>query len=380
MSFADAGIGAGNKQSRVLEFIHILTLPQSSNPPLSKPLPQLRSNVSLREFNTLGVESIARAYLSVENDQMISALPALVNETDLPVLILGGGSNLVLDSRIEAMVLHIKTQGIEFFAGEEGEVLVRAAAGVNWHHLVRETVEKSLYGLENLSLIPGSVGAAPVQNIGAYGVELADHFHSLEAMDLFTGERRQLDRQACKFGYRDSAFKGELAERWLITSVTFSLRRDAGLNLEYGGLARKVAESGEVKSAELVSRIVSQTRRSKLPDPAVLGNVGSFFKNPVVSREQADRLAERYPEMPVFQLCDGLTSKLPAAWLIERAGLKGLRRGQVGISESHALVLVNYGAGTGLEIMELAAEVTQIVFERFGIELEPEPRAVMGNS
>lgn len=333
----------------------------------------LQKNVSLREFNTLGVESIASEYFPVYSAEDLAQVPSLVAQTELPVLVLGGGSNLVLGSRLEYLVLHVRIQGVEFLEQEGEQALVRAEAGVIWHQLVLETIERGWGGLENLSLIPGTVGAAPVQNIGAYGVELADCFHELEALNLMTGESRRFDSAAAQFGYRESVFKRSEFGEWLITSVTLKLSRKAEFDLSYGGLARHLEAQGGQLTPKRISDAVCQVRQQKLPDPAELGNVGSFFKNPVVDQPTLRALQERFPEIPFYALSNDGNVKLPAAWLIEQAGFKGCRRGAIGVSAEHALVLVNYGPGTGADVLGLAREIVSAVQAVFHLELEPEP-------
>lgn len=346
---------------------------------MSTLLKKLQSNISLRSLNTFGVEAIAHTYLPIDSAEELPDLPELIAALGLPVMILGGGSNLVLGARLECLVLHMRIQGVEFFDWDDRSTRVRAAAGVVWHELVTETVRRGLYGLENLSLIPGSVGAAPVQNIGAYGAELADCFYELEAIDLQTGEQRCFDAQSAQFGYRESVFKRGHAGRWLIIAVTLTLSKLPSMNLEYGGLSEAISATEELPNAQLVSRVVSEIRRTKLPDPAVLGNAGSFFKNPVISEHAVAELKQRYPDLPVYALAGGEVSKIPAAWLIEKVGLKGLRRGDVAVSDKHALVLVNYGLGSGRDILNLANEVIEIVYEQFGIRLEAEPRILVSS-
>lgn len=333
----------------------------------------IQSGYPLRQLNTFGIDARATAYLRVTDEAMLAELrrePALAS---MPRLVLGGGSNMLFTRDYDGLVLHMTTTGIDI-VGETGEaVIVRAAAGENWHRFVLQTIERGLPGLENLSLIPGSVGAAPIQNIGAYGAELKDCFHSLRAFDFNSGEILTLDRAACRFGYRDSIFKHELAHRAVILDVSFALPKHWQPNLRYAELAQELAARGKnAPSAADVSAAVVAIRTRKLPDPAVIGNAGSFFKNPVVSREIRDALLARYPGLVSFPQPDG-SCKLAAGWLIDQCGWKGRHAGAAGVYEKQALVLVNRGGATGREIADLAAAVQADVQQRFGVMLEPEP-------
>jgi len=261
--------------------------------------------------------------------------------------------------------------------GEDADVvLVRAEAGVAWHALVLWTLDHGLCGLENLALIPGTAGACPIQNIGAYGVEAGEHITSVEAWDTQTNAWCRLSRAQCGFGYRDSVFKRQPG-RWLITAVTFALSRTPALRIEYAGLRHELEDMGiEHPGPREVAEAVIRVRRRKLPDPAVLGNAGSFFKNPIVAAEVADRLQSRLPGLPVFSGDAADTRKLSAAWLIEQAGWKGHRAGDAGVSPDHALVLVNHGQASGAQLLALARQIAASVQQRFGVAIEPEPRIV----
>jgi UDP-N-acetylmuramate dehydrogenase len=291
----------------------------------------------------------------------------------LPRLVLGGGSNILLTGDVDGLVLQMRGRGIAIVGASEDAVLVRAAAGENWHGLVQWTLAHGLAGLENLSLIPGSVGAAPIQNIGAYGSEIKDVFHSLTAYDFDSGEVLVLDRAACRFAYRDSVFKHELKDRAAILDVTFALPKQWRPNLGYAELAREIEASGiAAPDAQAVSDAVIAIRRRKLPDPEQIGNAGSFFKNPVVSAQMRDALLAAHPQLVSHAQADG-SYKLAAGWLIDQCGWKGKSLGAAGVYEKQALVLVNRGGAKGEEIAQLARAIQQDVARAYGVMLEPEP-------
>lgn len=327
---------------------------------------------SLQALNTLGLPVKAREVHGLRHSGAVQDWLEGARHMGLPHLVLGGGSNVVFTEDFPGSVGLVEIPGVEHLGSDPQSHYVQAGAGVNWHDLVRWTLEQGLPGLENLSLIPGSVGAAPMQNIGAYGVELSERFESLDAIDLENGERRLFTREECEFGYRDSRFKRE-QDRWLITRVLLKLPRDWRPVLDYSAL-REHLSAVDDPDAVAVSRAVCEIRRSKLPEPQELGNVGSFFKNPVVGAGEMQRLAESYPDLPNWEVEGG--RKLSAAWLIEQCGWKGERRGAAGVHEHHALVLVNHGGATGAEIWTLARDIRDSVMQRFGVELEPEPRII----
>ena len=334
---------------------------------------QLQNGVSLRPFNTFGIEARAHALLPVHTVEDLRAVrddPAL---NKLPRLVLGGGSNLLLTGDFNGLVLQMRGAGIGIVAEHDDVTLVRAGAGENWHGLVLWTLAHGLGGLENLSLIPGSVGAAPIQNIGAYGSELKDCFHALTAFDFETGELLELDRAACEFNYRDSVFKHRLRDRAVILDVTFALPRRWQPNLRYAELAQEIAARGlaEPTPADISDAVIA-IRRRKLPDPAVTGNAGSFFKNPVVSAAQRDALLARHPRLVSHAQDDG-SFKLAAGWLIDQCGWKGRTMGAAGVYERQALVLVNRGGATGADVVALAQAIQHDVERSFGVRLEPEP-------
>jgi UDP-N-acetylmuramate dehydrogenase len=290
-----------------------------------------------------------------------------------PKLILGGGSNILFTADYPGLVIKNRIMGIEIVDEDEHTLIVQIGGGVVWHDLVLWAVQNDFGGLENLSFIPGTVGAAPIQNIGAYGVEFDSVFYKLVAVDLATGESKIFDKTACKFGYRNSIFKNELKGRYLIARVQIKLtKKEHHLALEYGDI-RKVLESENIESPTIadISSAVIKIRSSKLPDPAQIGNAGSFFKNPLVNREIYAGLLAEYPDMPGYEV-DSQIVKIPAAWLIEQAGWKGFRKDDAGVYPKHALVLVNYGSATAEEMHTIATSIVESIEEIFGVTLEPE--------
>ena len=345
--------------------------PESVPEPL--PTVQVEARVSLRPYNTFALPALAERLVRVRSEAHLRAVIADPVLAALPKLVLGGGSNIVLTHDLQALVLKVEIAGLRVVARSDDEVIVEAGAGESWHDFVAWTMAQGLPGLENLALIPGSVGASPVQNIGAYGIEVKDRFHSLDAIDLQTGAALQLDGAACRFGYRDSVFKHELAGRCLITRVRFRLPQPPVATLGYLDLQKRMTETGITHpSPQQVFDWVCEIRRSKLPDPAVIGNAGSFFKNPVVTAEQCRDIIARDPEIVHYALPDG-SFKLAAGWLIDACGWKGKSIGQAGVYEKQALVLVNRGHAIGGEIVTLAQAIQESVYGRFGIRLEPEP-------
>lgn len=335
---------------------------------------ELQENISLKSFNSFGFDVSARYFVELKSVDQFEALHQLIADCDLPVLIIGGGSNLILTNDLNQLVVVNRISGHSISEAEDGTLCVTAGAGEDWHTLVRWTLEQGCYGLENLSLIPGTVGAAPMQNIGAYGVELKDRMLSLEAFDLDTGEKLKFSCEECQFGYRDSVFKSRYPGRYLITSVTFSLSRTFEPVLHYGGLVGELEARGiESPDALQLSDLICEVRNAKLPQPELIGNVGSFFKNPVIQAQQADQLKERYPGLVSFADTPGY-SKLAAGWLIDQLGWKGRREGDAGVYEKQALVLVNYGDASGQDILELAGDIQADVYTNFGVMLEIEPR------
>jgi UDP-N-acetylmuramate dehydrogenase len=332
---------------------------------------------SLASLNTFGLAVVAAERWLIGSLADLEAWREA--SADREPIVLGGGSNILLvTERIERPILHVRLRGRAVVDAAGESALVEAAAGEPWHDFVRWSLEQGLSGLENLSLIPGTVGAAPVQNIGAYGVELERTCEAVEVFDLETGALRWLTRAECAFGYRDSVFKHRPPDREVITRVRFRLSRRFEPVLGYGELRAELAAAGiEAPTARDVSNAVSAIRRRKLPDPAVIGNAGSFFKNPIVEAALADRLCDAHPDCPRYPAPEGRV-KLAAGWLIERAGWKGHRRGAAGVHERHALVLVNHGGASGAEIWRLARDIREDVASKFGVLLEPEPRILEG--
>lgn len=332
---------------------------------------QLDRHRSLAELTTFGLPARAEYFASCASlDEVREALEWHRNQAT-PLHVLGGGSNVLLAADLEGLVLRMGIEGIAEVGRKDGWIRVRVGAGVPWHAFVMTALERGWYGLENLSLIPGSTGAGPMQNIGAYGVELEERFESLEAVDVTTGETVHFAHSDCAFGYRESVFKGKLKGRFVITSVTFNLLEVPDLRLDYGAIRNELEALGvQEPTPRAVSDAVIRIRRSKLPDPAVVGNAGSFFKNPVVPEVLAKELKKRYPDMPNYPAAGGV--KLAAGWLIDQAGWKGHDRGTHGVHDRQALVLVNKGGAEGSDLIQLARDVHGDVFDRFGVSLERE--------
>ena len=337
---------------------------------------QIESGVSLKPFNTFGLPAVAQQLVRIAGDADVRRV---VDHPDLgraAKFILGGGSNIILTRDMPQVVLKVEVRGLRLVEERADAWIVEAGAGEAWHDLVAWTLAQGLPGLENLALIPGTVGAAPVQNIGAYGLELKDRFESLDAVDLVTGRSVTLGAEICAFGYRDSVFKHSLAGRTLITRVRFRLPRPWQPVLGYLDIERKMRETGvAAPSAQQIFDWICAIRRAKLPDPAVIGNAGSFFKNPVVTPEQCRDIIGRDPEIVHYPMPDG-TVKLAAGWMIDACGWKGKSVGQAAVYERQALVLVNRGGAIGSEVMTLARAIQESVYGRFGIRLEPEPVVV----
>lgn len=329
----------------------------------------IQKNVSLKGFNTFGIDVRAAHFATVRSEEELREVLSLGIR---PLHILGGGSNLLIQGDLEGIVVKNEIGGIETKPETPSTVLVGAGGGVNWHELVEWCLERNLCGLENLSLIPGSVGAAPIQNIGAYGVELKDVFFELEAVELETGALHRFSHRACRFGYRESAFKQELKGKYFITRVWLRLSTLPHLNTSYGDIQKTLTEMGiSNPGIREVSRAVIQIRKSKLPDPAVIGNAGSFFKNPEISQDQFRELRQQHPDMPGYPQSSG-TVKIPAGWLIERTGWKGRQLGRAACHDRQALVLVNLGGANGSEVLALAGKIQETVGQAFGIRLNPE--------
>ncbi|MET3134322.1 UDP-N-acetylmuramate dehydrogenase [Oxalobacteraceae bacterium GrIS 1.11] len=333
----------------------------------------IQYNFPLQGLNSFGIAARAQAYLRVESIEQLRLALADPVLAALPRLLLGGGSNIVLSGDFKGLVLHMAMRGMTLAGDHAGSTIVRAAAGESWHHFVQWTLAQGLGGLENLALIPGTVGAAPIQNIGAYGVEIKDYFHSLTVFDSASGATFTMDKDACRFGYRDSIFKHADGQGLVIVDVSFALPAQWRPNLRYAELAQAIAGQGwTTPSARQIADTVMAIRRRKLPDPALIGNAGSFFKNPVVSHAQCLALLERYPDLVHHCQPDG-SEKLAAGWLIDQCGWKGRNLGPAGVYPKQALVLVNNGGASGEDILRLAQAVQRDVEARYGVLLTPEP-------
>lgn len=336
----------------------------------------IQQNVSLKPYNTFGIEAIANQFVEVNTLEELCVLCAAFNLKDRRLLVLGGGSNILLTGDFDGMVIRINMKGIEVVDENAEHTYVKSMAGEVWHDLVLYTIGKGLGGLENLSLIPGCVGAAPMQNIGAYGVELKDTFHSLEAVEIETGDIITFNREECCFGYRESIFKHEAKGKYIIASVTLRLSKNPAVNTSYGAIQQTLKEQGigqpDIKA---VSNAVIHIRQSKLPNPAELGNAGSFFKNPEIANTEFAALRERFPDLIGYPAGKDHT-KIAAGWLIEQCGWKGKVVGNTGSHRSQALVLVNYGGASGKEIIQLAMDIQQSVLQKFGILIQPEVNVI----
>lgn len=334
----------------------------------------LTSDAPLGARNTLRVNAKAALLAEVHDVTKLAELLAYPAVKRGPVWVLGEGSNLLIKGDIDGTVIAIANRGVETFQRDD-RVLIRVAAGEHWDDFVRWSLGQGYAGLENLILIPGTVGASPIQNIGAYGVDVAEFIDTVEAWDTHANAFVVLDKAACAFSYRDSTFKQQPG-RWIVVAVTFALPRERPLSLDYAGIGDELARMGVVRATPYhVAEAVVRLRSRKLPDPAVIGNAGSFFKNPIVPAAQAESLALAHPGLPVWPH-DGGTAKISAAWLIEQAGFKGEREGDAGMSNRHALVLVNHGKATGPELWAFAQKVMTGVKARFGVPLEPEPLVI----
>lgn len=333
---------------------------------------QIESNIDLTSFNTFGLPGRARYFVRLESVESLTSLRADPRFSHLPWRVMGGGSNLWLQGDLDALIIKVEIPGYHLLSETSEAVYVSAGGGENWDDFVRWTLEQGWGGLENLALIPGTVGAAPVQNIGAYGVEVKDCLHDLTAYHLKTGERRVFSHTECRFAYRDSIFKREEAGQWLIASVTFRLPKHHQPTMAYGDVGGELAALGLSLSPLAVAQAVSNVRRRKLPDPTLLGNAGSFFHNPIVEVAVRERILAKYPDLVSYAQQDGLW-KLAAGWLIEQCGWKGRRLGPVAMYEKQALVLVNLGGASGADVAQLAETVQRDVMQRFGVMLETEP-------
>lgn len=337
----------------------------------------IEKNISLLPYNTFGMAQKASAVSIISHENELAELNSYP-EYKQGVLTWGGGSNFLLTTDVKEWVIYNKIKGIRIIKEDTNDILIEAGAGEVWHDFVLYTVQSGFGGLENLSLIPGKVGASPVQNIGAYGAEVKDTLYSVKAWDLQENRFHIFSNADCQFGYRDSIFKNQYKGRFIITSVIFKLSKKPVVNIEYGGIRKELETMGiEDLSIKAVSDAVIQIRRSKLPDPKVVGNAGSFFKNPIIDAEQFKELKTQFSEMPFYE-SGSRQYKIPAAWLIEQCGWKGYRDGQIGVHSRQALVLVNYGGGNGKKIYELSQKIITSIKEKFGISLEREVQVYVG--
>lgn len=332
---------------------------------------EIKYHFSLKNYNTFGIEANAKEFVAVHSIEELETV--LAENISKRKFILGGGSNMLLTKDIDALVIHIDIKGKKIVEENDDFVWVESQAGENWHEFVMWTIDNDFGGLENMSLIPGNVGTTPVQNIGAYGTEIKDTFVSCSAMKIDTMEMRSFRNSECHFGYRESIFKNEIKDQYIITSVIFKLtKRNHKINISYGDITREL-DKLNIKTPTLkdVSSAVITIRQSKLPDPKVLGNSGSFFKNPILLKSEFNKIHKKFPEMKYYEISE-TEVKVPAGWLIEQAGFKGLRFGDAGIHKNQALVLVNYGNATGQEILNVSKDIQETIFKKFGIHIEAE--------
>lgn len=332
---------------------------------------QLQHNISLKEYNTFGIDVNASHFVSVE---AVSDLISIIKRNDYPEkLILGGGSNMLLTKDVKALVIHINLKGRTIISENDSHVYIKVEAGENWHEFVLWCIDQDYGGLENMSLIPGNVGTSPIQNIGAYGVELKDHFISCEALNIETLETETFTKKDCLFGYRNSIFKQDAKGKYIITSVVFQLtKKDHVLQTNYGAIQSQL-EQMKIQSPTIkdISKAVIAIRESKLPNPKEIGNSGSFFKNPVISNKAFKKLQQNFPDAPCYIISDKEV-KVPAGWLIEKAGFKGKTFGNYGVHKNQALVLVNYGGAKGEDILALSKLIQNTIYRIFGISIEAE--------
>ncbi|ELR71568.1 UDP-N-acetylenolpyruvoylglucosamine reductase [Fulvivirga imtechensis AK7] len=334
---------------------------------------QIQKKISLKPLNTFGLEAKAKLFVEVSTiDELREAL-ASDEARDNEIMILGGGSNILLTQDFDGLVIKNSINGKEVIHETEDFVLAKIGAGENWHEFVRYALDQEWGGIENLSLIPGTVGAAPMQNIGAYGVEIKEVFEYLEAVNIESGDIEKFNKDQCRFGYRESIFKNKAKGKYVIAYVVLKLtKREHQLNTSYGAIYQTLEEMKAKKpTIRDISDAVTKIRQSKLPDPAKIGNAGSFFKNPTIDKIQYEELKTEYPDIPGYELPDD-NVKVPAAWLIEQCGWKGVQRGEIGVHKNQALVLVNYGGGKGSDLKALAEEIKDSVIKKFGIELNQE--------
>ncbi|MFV7236841.1 UDP-N-acetylmuramate dehydrogenase [Flavobacterium sp. ZB4R12] len=332
---------------------------------------EILHNFSLKKYNTFSIEAKAKQFVAVHSAADLKTI--LQENKSQRKFILGGGSNMLLTKDVDALVIHIDLKGKKIIAENDDFVWVESQAGENWHEFVLWTINQNFGGLENMSLIPGNVGTTPVQNIGAYGAEIKDTFVSCEAMTRENQEIKTFAKEECHFGYRESVFKNEVKDQYVITSVVFKLtKRNHKINTSYGDITTELTKNS-ISNPTLkdVSNAVIAIRQSKLPDPATVGNSGSFFKNPILLKSDFEKIHQQFPEMKYYDVSE-TEVKVPAGWLIEQAGFKGKRFGDAGIHKNQALVLVNYGNATGQEILNISKNIQETIFKTFGITIEAE--------
>jgi UDP-N-acetylmuramate dehydrogenase len=336
---------------------------------------QIQNNFSLKKYNTFGIEAKAKEFVAVHSVNELKTV--LIENQTKSKFILGGGSNMLLTKDIDALVIHVDLKGKKTIKEDDDFVWVESQAGENWHEFVLWTIDQNLGGLENMSLIPGNVGTTPVQNIGAYGTEIKDTFVSCDAMKIDTQEMKTFTKDDCHFGYRESVFKHEVKDQFIITSVVFKLtKHNHKINTSYGDITKELEKQNVITpTLKDVSNAVIAIRQSKLPDPKELGNSGSFFKNPIILKSDYEKIHALHPEMPHYVISETQV-KVPAGWLIERAGFKGKRFGDAGIHKNQALVLVNYGNATGQEILNVSKDIQATVLREFGIAIEAEVNVI----
>ena len=335
----------------------------------------IQHNISLKKYNTFGIEAKAKEFVAVHS---VSELKTILQENKSNTkFILGGGSNMLLTKDIDALVIHIDLKGKKILKANDDFVWVESMAGENWHEFVLWTIDQNIGGLENMSLIPGNVGTTPVQNIGAYGTEIKDTFVSCEAINIATQEMKTFSKEECHFGYRESIFKHAVKNQFIITSVVFKLtKRNHKINTSYGDITKELEKQNVISpTLKDVSNAVIAIRHSKLPDPKELGNSGSFFKNPIITKTEFEKIHVLHPEMPHYIVSE-TEVKVPAGWLIEKAGFKGKRFGDAGIHKNQALVLVNYGHATGEEILNVSKDIQAKILKEFGIAIEAEVNVI----
>jgi UDP-N-acetylmuramate dehydrogenase len=336
----------------------------------------IQTDISLKKYNTFGIEAKGKYFVDITSEEQLRELINSDIYKSNQKLILGGGSNILFTRDFDGLVVKISIKGLSKIKEDADSVYIKCGAGENWHQFVLHTIDNGYAGLENLSLIPGTVGAAPMQNIGAYGVEIKEVLESVEALDVSTGEKRVFNNTECEFGYRQSVFKTTFKNKYIITRVTFKLRKQPNFNVSYGAIKDTLTQMGvEELTLKAVSDAVISIRKSKLPDPAIIGNAGSFFKNPEVEESVYQSLKEKYPTVPGYPAAKGFI-KVPAGWLIEQAGWKGKKVGETGVHKDQALVLVNYGQAKGNDVWSLALEVQRSVKEKFGVDIIPEVNIV----